>query len=91
MADDRLCRTPEHPVMNENQAGSRLDRAADRGAREINRCDDSRDVTAIFQLHAVQRTWIVRNARDLQQFVEECGDLGELCHFFAADVSTWTL
>lgn len=91
MADDRLGAAPEHSVVNEYQLRSRVDRALDDGARKIDSGCDALDLSLVGHLDAVQGSWIVGNARNIQQLVDEAGDLGESCHFLEAVVSTWTL
>ena len=91
VTDDRVRPAPEHSVVNEYQLRSSLNRTVDRRGREINSRYDACDVSLVCELHAVQRAGIVGYVRDIQQLVDECGDLGESRHFFAADVSTWTV
>jgi len=59
--------TPEHAVMNEETVSVLLGRLADRRLAEVYGCGESRDVSGVADLQAIQR---LRGVRDLVRDTE---------------------
>src|SRR5258707_15542790 len=68
---------PKHSMVNHQKIDALVDRQFNRTGTSINCCPDFSDNTSIFQLKTVNRTGVVLDFCDLQQFVGERYDVLE--------------